>query len=222
MSKMIEDMFFLEIIEFYLKFWLISLLLRWLLSFMPGKIFELISFVGNLIRYPVKRFFYWLYGVKVIETDLEKSLFLTEEEVNDFDCRMTSNVIGPLLILTYAGSFLFYWANYLYNINQIWISIVLYVLAFAIILMSAPSYHESEELIKVSIKSIFKWLGKIAVLSLPIYFLIYYLAGAETLAQGAFVLTLMIPFYHHKRDLKEEKMVKSKKAKVLEVDPFGE
>ena len=169
---MIEDMFFLNIIEFYLKFWLISLFLRWILSFMPGKIFELISFIGNLVRHPVKRLFYWMYGVEVLETDLEKSEFLTEE-VDNFDCRITSNVIGPLLILTYIGSFIFYWAGYLYDIEQTWISITLYVLAFAIILMSAPSYHESEELIRVSIKSIFIWLAKVVVLCVPIYLLLH-------------------------------------------------
>ena len=218
---MIEDMFFLNIIEFYLKFWLISLFLRWILSFMPGKIFELISFIGNLVRHPVKRLFYWMYGVEVLETDLEKSEFLTEE-VDNFDCRITSNVIGPLLILTYIGSFIFYWAGYLYNIEQTWISITLYVLAFAIILMSAPSYHESEELIRVSIKSIFIWLAKVVVLCVPIYLLLHYLVGIEVLAQGVFILTLMIPFYHHKSEGKEEKFVKTKKAKIVEADPFGE
>jgi len=218
---MIEDMFFLEIIEFYIKYWLISLFLRWVLSFMPGKIFELISFVGNLVRHPIKRFFYWLYGVKVLETDLEKSLFQTEE-ADSFDCRITANVIGPLLFLTYIGSFIFYWAQYLYEIEQTWISITLYVLAFAIVLMSAPSYHEAEELIRVSIKSIFIWLAKVVILCLPIYFLLHYLVGIETLAQGAFILALMIPFYHHRSEAKEEKFVKTKKAKILEADPFGE
>ena len=92
---MIEDIFLLEIIEFYLKFWLISLAMRWMLSFLPGRIFDLIRFIGNLARYPVKRLLYLIYGVQILETDLEKSLFKTEE-VDDFDCRITSNVIAPV------------------------------------------------------------------------------------------------------------------------------
>jgi len=218
---MIEEMFFLEIIEFYLKFWLISLFLRWLLSFLPGKIFEIIRFIGNLVRFPVKLFFYWLYGVKVEETDYEKSVFITEE-VTDFDCRITSNVAGPLLILTYIGSFIYYWANYLFDLQYLWISIVLFVLAFSIILMAAPDFHESKELLQVSVKSIFKWFGKVVLLCIPIYLILHYFVGIETLAQGAFILALLIPFYHHRRKDASEHFVKSKKAKVLEVDPFGE
>ena len=217
---MIEDIFFLEIIEFYLKFWLISLFLRWILSFLPGKIFEIVSFLGNLIRFPVKRLFYWIYGVSVIETDFEKSEFITEEVV-DFDCRITSNVTGPLLILTYVAAFIFYWANYLYNISYIWISIILFILAFAILLMSAPNLKETEELLQVSIKSIFKWFAKVLFLSLPLYFIIHFFVGNETLAQGVFVLTMLIPLYHHRSEDSSEKMMKTKKVKIQEVDPFG-
>ena len=120
---MIEEMFFLDIIEFYLKFWLISLALRFMLSFMPWKVLDIFRFMGNIIRFPIKRFFYWMYGVKVEETDLEKSVFITEE-VADFDCRITSNVVGPLLIQTYIGSFAMYWANRLYPTDYTWISII--------------------------------------------------------------------------------------------------
>ncbi len=218
---MIEEMFFLDIIEFYLKFWLISLALRWVLSFLPWKIFEILRFIGNLIRYPVKRFFYWIYGVTVEETDFEKSVFLTEE-VSDFDCRLTSNVIGPLLILTYIGSFILYWADQLYGTSYLWLSIVLYVLGFSIILMSAPDFKESEELLRVNVKSIFKWFGKLVLLAVPVYLLLHFLVGIETLAQGMFVLALFVPVYFHRKKESGETWRKSKKAKVVEADPFGE
>ena len=218
---MIEDMFFLNIIEFYLKFWLISLFLRWIISFLPGKISDVIRFVGNLIRYPIKRFFYWVYGVSVIETDFEKSVFKTEE-LRDFDCRITSNILAPLFIQSYIGSFIYYWAQYSYEENYLWTSIILFVLAFSVILMAAPDYHECEEILKVSVKSIFKWAGKLIILSLPVYFIIHFLVGNEALAQGLFIISLLIPFYHHSIGEKEEPIMKSKKAKVLEVDPFGE
>jgi len=217
---MIEEIFFLEIIEFYLKFWLISLFLRWILSFLPGKIFEMVSFVGNLIRFPVKRLFYWIYGVQVLETDFEKSEFVTEAVV-DFDCRITSNVTGPLLILTYISAFIFYWANHLYNLSYIWISVILFILAFSIVLMSAPNLKESEELLQVNVKSILKWFAKILFLSLPLYFIIHFFVGNETLAQGVFVLSMLIPLYHHKSEISSEKMMKTKKVKIQEVDPFG-
>ncbi|OLS30273.1 MAG: hypothetical protein HeimAB125_19790 [Candidatus Heimdallarchaeota archaeon AB_125] len=219
---MLEDIFLLEIIEFYLKFWLISLALRWILSFLPGRIFELIRFTGNLIRYPVKRLFYWIYGVKVLESDLEKSLFKTEE-VDDFDCKMTANILAPLLILTYIGSFVLYWANQLYDNSQYnWIGIVLFILGFAIILTSAPDFRESEELLKTNIKSIFKWFAKLAFFALPTYFVLHYFVNIEALAQGMFFVILLIPLYHHRRKNTGEKWVKSKKAKLLEADPFGE
>jgi hypothetical protein len=88
--------------------------------------------------------------------------------------------------------------------------------------MAAPDYHECEEILKVSIRSIFKWLGKVVVLALPIYFIIHYLVGNEALAQGLFIISLLIPFYHHSIQEKEEPMIKSKKAEILEADPFGE
>lgn len=221
---MLEDMFFLDVLEFYLKFWLISMFLRWLMSFFPGKIPDIIRFVGNIFRFPVKKFFYWIYGVKVIETDYEKSKFVTEE-TRDFDCRMTSNVAGPLLILTYFGALILYWANYLYDGEYLWVSIILYVLGFAVILMSAPDLNESEELLRVSVFSIFKWFGKLVLLALPAYFLVHFFVGVETLAQAAFILTLLIPVYRLRKEKDEETQemfVKSKKAKILEADPFGE
>ncbi|MHA1200536.1 MAG: hypothetical protein ACTSQF_14545 [Candidatus Heimdallarchaeaceae archaeon] len=218
---MIEEMFFLDIIEFYLKFWLISLALRWLISFLPWKVFDIFRFIGNLIRFPIKRFFYWIYGVKIEETDLEKSTFITEE-VTDFDCRITSNIIGPLLIQTYIGSFILYWANELYPTSYTWLSIVLYIIGFCIILMSAPDFKETEELLRVSVKSIFKWFGKLVLLSIPAYLLIYFLVGIETLAQGIFILTLLIPVFYNRKKESGERWVKSKKAKIVEADPFGE
>ncbi|MCG3260115.1 MAG: hypothetical protein H7644_10230 [Candidatus Heimdallarchaeota archaeon] len=218
---MIQDIFLLEIIEFYLKFWLISLAMRWMLSFLPGRIFDLIRFTGNLARYPVKRLLYLIYGVQILETDFEKSLFKTEE-VDDFDCRITSNVIAPLLILTYVGSFILYWANVLYDTKYSWISIILFILGFAIILMSAPDFREAEELLKTNLKSIFKWFAKLVFLALPTYFILHYLVGIEALSQGVFFIILLIPVYHHSRRNIGEKWVKSKKAKVLEADPFGE
>lgn len=218
---MIEDMFFLKIIEFYLKFWLISLFLRWIISFLPGKITDVIRFVGNIIRFPIKRFFYWVYGVSVIEKDFEKSIFITEE-LRDFDCRVTSNILAPLFIQSYIGSFIYYWAQYLYIENYLWSSIILFILAFVIILMAAPDYNECYQIIKVSVKSIFKWVGKIIALSLPVYFLVHFLVGNAALAQGLFIITLLIPVYHHSFHEREEPMIKSKKAKILEADPFGE
>jgi hypothetical protein len=219
---MLEEIFLLEIIEFYLKFWLISLASRWILSFLPGRIFELIRFTGNLIRYPVKRFFYWLYGVKIIESDLEKSVFMTEE-VDDFDCRITSNILAPLLILTYIGSFILYWANKLYETSPYtWIGIVLFILGFTIILTSAPDFKETEELLRTNLKSIFKWFAKLVFFALPLYFVLHYFVQIEALAQGIFFVVLLIPLYHHKRKNTGEKWIKSKKAKILEADPFGE
>ncbi len=218
---MIEEMFFLDIIEFYLKFWLISLVLRWLLSFLPWKVFDILRFIGNLIRFPIKIFFYWVYGVKVEEKDFEKSIFITEE-VSNFDCRITSNVIGPLLIQTYIGSFTLYWANQLYPTSYTWLSIVLYVIGFCIILMSAPDFKEAEELLRVSVKSILLWFGKLVLLAIPAYLLLHFLVGIEALAQGIFVLALLIPVYYHRKKESGEKWLKSKKAKVVEADPFGE
>ncbi|MHA1687010.1 MAG: hypothetical protein ACTSYD_11500, partial [Candidatus Heimdallarchaeaceae archaeon] len=193
---MYEEMFFLAIIDFFIKFWFFSLFFRWLIGFLPGKLSEMIRFIGNTVRFPVKRFFYWLYGVKVLETDLEKSLFKTEK-VRDFDCRITSNIAGPLLILTYVSSIAFYWAHYLYNTGYKWLGITLYVFGFAVILMAAPDKNEVEELVHVSVKSVFKWVLKVAILSVPAYLLIHFLVGIETLAQGAFVLGLLVPFYFH-------------------------
>ena len=218
---MIEEMFFLDIIEFYLKFWLLSLALRFILSFLPWKVFDILRFIGNLIRFPIKRFFYWIYGVKVEETDLEKSTFITEE-TDDFDCRMTSNVVGPLLIQTYIGSFILYWANQLYPTSYLWISIILYVFGFSIILMSAPDFKEAEDLVRVSVKSILKWFAKLVFLSIPAYLLIHFFVGSETLAQAVFVFTLLIPLYFNRKKESGERWIKSKKAKVAEVDPFGE
>ncbi|MBY9002032.1 MAG: hypothetical protein KGD64_14025 [Candidatus Heimdallarchaeota archaeon] len=218
---MLEEMFFLNIIEFYLKFWLISLFLRWLMSFFPGKISEIVRFIGNMFRFPVKKLFYWIYGVHVLETDYEKSVFITEE-VRDFDCRITSNIAAPLLVLTYLGAIILYWANYLYYGEYLWISIILYVLGFTIVLMSAPDLNETEELLQVSVVSIFKWVGKIALLSIPAYLLIHFFVGNESLAQAVFVLTMFIPVYRLRHEETSETFIKSKKAKVLEVDPFGE
>jgi hypothetical protein len=217
---MIEEMFFLDIIEFYLKFWLISLALRFLLSFLPWKVFDILRFVGNIIRFPIKRFFYWIYGVRILETDLEKSVFITEE-ISDFDCRITSNIVGPLLIQTYIGSFMLYWANRLYPTSYLWLSIVLYTIGFCIVLMSAPDLKEVEDLLRVSVKSILKWLAKLCFLSIPAYLLIHFFVGIEALAQGVFVLTLLIPVYFNRKKESSEGWVRSKKAKV-EVDPFGE
>jgi len=218
---MLEEMFFLDIIEFYLKFWLFSLFLRWLMSFFPGKVSEIVRFIGNIFRFPVKKLFYWIYGVKVLETDYEKSIFITEE-VRDFDCRITSNVAAPLLILTYLGAIILYWANYLYGGEYLWLSIVLYVLGFSIVLMSAPDLNESEELLHVSVVSIFKWFGKLTLLAVPSYLLIHFFVGIETLAQAVFIFAMLIPVYRLRKDETAEKFIKSKKAKVLEADPFGE
>jgi hypothetical protein len=221
---MIEEMFFLDIIEFYLKFWLISLAIRWIVSFLPWKIFDMLRFVGNIIRFPIKRVFYWIYGIKVEDTDLEKSIFTTEE-TRDFDCRITSNVLGPLFIQSYIGSFILYWANQLYATSYLWLSIVLYVIGFCIVLVSAPDLKEVEELLHVSVKSIFKWLGKLILFSIPAYLLLHFFVGIEALAQGVFVLTLLVPVYHNRRKADStsgEKWVKSKKAKMVEADPFGE
>lgn len=218
---MLEEMFFLDIIEFYLKFWLISLFLRWLMSFFPGKISEIVRFIGNMFRFPVKKMFYWIYGVQVLETDYEKSVFVTEE-VRDFDCRITSNLAAPLLVLTYLGAIILYWANYLYYGEYTWVSIILYVLGFAIVLMSAPDLNETEELLHVSVVSIFKWVGKLVLLAIPAYLLIHFLVLNETLAQGVFVLAMLIPVYRLRKEETSESFIKSKKAKVLEADPFGE
>ena len=218
---MLEEMFFLDIIEFYLKFWLISLFLRWLMSFFPGKISEIVRFIGNMFRFPVKKMFYWIYGVQVLETDYEKSVFVTEE-VRDFDCRITTNIAAPLLVLTYLGAIILYWANYLYYGEYTWVSIILYVLGFAIVLMSAPDLNETEELLHVSVVSIFKWVGKLVLLAIPAYLLIHFLVLNETLAQGVFVLAMLIPVYRLRKEETSENFIKSKKAKVLEADPFGE
>ena len=194
---MLEDMFFLEILNFYVKFWLLSLLLRWILTFLPGKIFEIVRFLGSIFRYPIKAFLYWLYGVKVKKIDWEQGIFLTED-VKDFDCRLTANIAGPLVILTYVGSFLLYWANYFQNNGLVWLSVLFYTFAFSIILMSAPDLHETEEVVHVTVKSIFKWIAKIAFICVPAYLLTHYLLGIETLAQGVFILGMLVPFYFHK------------------------
>jgi len=217
---MFEDMFFLEILDFYVKFWLLSLLLRWMLSFLPGKLFDIVRYIGSIVRYPVKMFFYWLYGVKVEKVDLEEAVFQTEE-VNDFDCRMTSNVVGPLLILTYIGSFLLYWANYFMKNNLSWLGIIFFAFAFSIILMSAPDLKEAESLVHVTIKSIFKWAGKVILISVPAYLLLHYFVGIKTLAQAVFILGLMVPFYFHKHKNAPEKELNVRTKNIIEADPFG-
>ncbi len=219
---MFEVLFFLEIIEFYIKFWFVSLALRWLISFLPGKIMDMIRFLGNLVRFPIKRFFYFLYGVKVLETDFEKSLFETEE-VKDFDCRITANITGPLLLLSYIGAFLLYFAQQFMDKDLLWIAIIFYVLGFSIILMSAPDIQETEQLLHVSVISIFKWLGKIVLFSLPLYLLIHHYVDNEVLAQVAFIITMLMPVYHHRSETEGVQVVKKNKKdmNILEVDPFG-
>ncbi|MHA1398362.1 MAG: hypothetical protein ACTSSF_11780, partial [Candidatus Heimdallarchaeaceae archaeon] len=122
--------------------------------------------------------------------------------------------------LSYIASFFLYWGEFFYE-NYMGIGITFYVLAFSIALMTAPDFRESEEILQVSVFSIFKWLGKVILLCLPAYLLIHYFVAVETLAQGVFILLLLIPTYHHKKVETQESPVKAKKAKVLEVDPFG-
>lgn len=215
-----EEMFFLAILDFFIKFWFFSLVLRFLIGLLPGKLSDMIRFIGNTVRFPVKRFFYWLYGVKVLETDMEKSVFKTEK-VHDFDCRITANIAGPLLILTYIGSISLYWANYIYNLGMTWLGISLYVFGFSIILMTAPDLSEVAELGDVRVKSIFKWILKIALVSVPAYLLLHYFVQIEALAQGAFVLGMLVPFYFHKHS--ESSLITSASPKgYVEYDPFAE
>ena len=89
--------------------------------------------------------------------------------------------------------------------------------------MAAPDKNEVEELVHVSVKSVFKWVLKVAILSVPAYLLIHFLVGIETLAQGAFVLGLLVPFYFHSHNPPIRIInAQTNQGNYVEYDAFGD
>ncbi len=214
-----------------LSFLLFAILFRMIVFLLPKKIYEIIMFAGNLVRLPIKRLFLWFYNVEVMEYKWEEST-LTIEKCDNFDCLMTSIIIGPFVAL-FSLAYLFFDVHQRldsmdikftwFNLNIEFLAWILLIFSIIIVVTAVPSSKEIKAVLNTTKSSLFLWCVKALVAIISTYISYSYNTGVVSPPTVFLpVLLLLIPIYRHDSDSKAIIFGKNTSSdEILEGDIFG-
>ncbi len=150
-----------------------------------------------MIRYPIRKFFFWIYSVPIEHENEDELEFQIPSEIKDFDCLITANITGVLFLLSIIGGGLMILGRYISTYN-IWLSLAIQILGFIVFLNSMPVLSEFKQFKNIKLFSVFKWVFKLVILALPTYVFVFNFLSDKGLALLTFCLTLTIPLYRYK------------------------
>lgn len=164
-----------------------------------------------MIRYPIRKFFFWIYSVPIEHEDEDELEFQIPSEIRDFDCLVTANITGVLFLLSIIGGGLMLLGRQL-TIYHIWLSLAIQIIGFIVFLNSMPVLSEFKQFKNIKFTSIIKWILKVVIIALPSYIFVFHFD--KGLALLTFCLTLTIPLYRYKGQKKSTNTAERKQLVI--------
>ncbi|MHA1400978.1 MAG: hypothetical protein ACTSQE_11580 [Candidatus Heimdallarchaeaceae archaeon] len=212
--------FYLSFFNLYIRIWFVALGVRWLVSLLPEQIFRFFRVSGLIVRFPIKRFFYWVYGVPVKEIDFNRGVMKTKDTKN-FDCLVTTNIILPLAIMSYIAGWLLYLGNTLYFEGFRWLGGSTYVVGLAVACFTLPDLEELKLFSNINVLSLYSYILKLGVISGISYVVFLYTAINADLLIIIAVILLATPIYRYHSEEQQAESIAEEKSLVLKSDPFA-
>lgn len=207
---------YLEFINLYVKIVLLSILVRGIFFLLPEKGYYFFKVVGMIFRYPVKRLFYFIYGVEVYRIDWEK-VEIESSKVEDFDCLFTTNIIAPFIFLSSFSSFFLSYGSELFEQKYYWLGGILYSIGFIMVSFSIPDSSEVRIVFDANFQSSVKFLFKIVAIGATLLLINKFYPDLPfwiSLIILGFIIVVPLYHYHGIKGKEKERNV------IITTDPF--
>lgn len=207
---------YLEFINLYVKIILLSIIVRGIIFLLPEKGYYFFKVVGMIFRYPIKRLFYFLYGVEVYHIDWEK-VEIETNKVKDFDCLFTTNIVVPFIFLSTLSSFLLSYGSGLFEQGYYWLGGILYSIGIIMVSFSIPDTNEVKIVFDSNFQSSVKFLFKISAIAAALLLINkFYPSIPFWISLLILCFIIVVPLYHYHGNKNKEKERKI----VITTDPF--